>query len=109
MINCFDIEKTTEGIRLTLSDLSEGVTFKAVINSYMAETIAEEITKRIKRGTELPLPTEPGFYRDKENDLWILTDSGEWYSIAQGGFDMQALPESEANKYYPFRRVEVDD
>jgi len=67
-----------------------------------ANGYAVTVIERAKPG----LPTEPGAYRDKDDDLWLLDRNGKW-----GDFSLMELPPSEddtrtPHRYAPFTRLE---
>lgn len=53
------------------------------------------------------VPTEPGFYVDSEDDLWILGASGVWQCWDHLLLDFvsrEVLDEISPKDYLPFRR-----
>lgn len=49
--------------------------------------------------TQPELPTVPGFYADKERDLWILNNAGEWECVATPFLD------GNPRAFAPFTRL----
>jgi hypothetical protein len=50
------------------------------------------------------LPTEPGLYRDVDDDLWYLPNYGEW-QLSAGGEPFGTDTSTSPKNYLPFTKI----
>jgi hypothetical protein len=70
----------------------------AMSTPYLSGYVDHGYTITVIEKAKPPLPTEPGWYVDGQNDAWLLNNSGYWYCAASPGDDPA--------QYAPFTKLE---
>lgn len=79
----------------------DGMGWRWYAKGLVRDTVQRDLPPRFTREPitppKPPLPTEPGFYTDKDGDLWKLRDDGMWELV-----DGCIYPRESVASYAPF-------